>query len=160
MKKKVNVRVDLSKMKDIQKFFKSNFYTKVGILRGKTNRKEKGLTNASLGVIHEFGSVTRKIPPRSFLRMPLEMKQEYIIAEILKRKRKITKEIYQGNAKSFSEKLGILSEQVIQMAFESRGFGQWRENKPSTVRRKKSSSPLIDTGQLRRSITSKVEKYG
>lgn len=53
-------------------------------------------------------------------------------------------------------RLGIACENVIQDAFSSGGFGFWKFILPSTVRRKGSARELIDTGQLRRSITSKV----
>ena len=36
--------------------------------------------------------------------------------------------------------------------------GSFTPNKPATIKRKGSSRPLIDTGHLRQSITSKVVK--
>jgi SOS response regulatory protein OraA/RecX len=52
--------------------------------------------------------------------------------------------------------LGIMAEKIIQAAFESSGFGHWKPDSASTIARKGSSRTLIDTSQLRASITSDV----
>jgi hypothetical protein len=54
--------------------------------------------------------------------------------------------------------LGIACEGAIQEAFDTGGFDDWPADAPSTIRRKGSSSPLIDTKQLRFSIASVVRK--
>ena len=67
--------------------------------------------------------------------------------------------------------LGILI--LVQEAFNTGGFGKWPANaditlkggwmrsssgKPFYVKPKKSTAPLIDTGQLRRAVSSEVAK--
>lgn len=110
-----------------------------------------GTTNAEVGMVMELGSVTRKIPPRSFLRMPIRLNSEKIMGDA-----DYTLLAEVGGLLKFLKKVGIAAENVVQQAFASRGFGNWKPLKESTVARKGSDSPLIDTGQLRRSISSRV----
>ena len=51
---------------------------------------------------------------------------------------------------------GLTATVVINDAFESGGFGEWAPLKPETIRRKGSDKILIDTGDLRRSISYEV----
>lgn len=145
-----------------------NHIVKVGIFGNKTGRNEveheggksrmkkakASQTNAELGALHEFGSFTKHIPPRSFLRMPLHQKSNDILAETKKGAEKL---LASGDMVAILKRLGFACENAIQRAFASRGFGFWKENAPSTIRRKGSSAPLIDSEQLRKSIASKVE---
>jgi hypothetical protein len=111
------------------------------------------LTNAELGLIHEFGSADRNIPPRSFLRMPLAVKSKEILSDAFKGAPELLKE---GNVRMILARLGIACKKWIQTAFATRGFGAWLPDNLATVLRKGSNSPLIDTAQLRRSIASQV----
>ena len=52
--------------------------------------------------------------------------------------------------------LGVGAVDAIQEAFETRGFGNWQENAPSTIKAKGSDMPLIDTENLRRHIVAEV----
>jgi phage gpG-like protein len=124
-----------------------------GKLRAKYASSNDSLTNADLGAIHEFGSFSRHIPSRSFLRMPINVKTPEIIKEASQGAAKM---ISEGKLMMVMQRLGIAAENAIQMAFASRGFGTWKADSAATQRRKGSSSPLIDTAQLRRSIASRV----
>jgi phage gpG-like protein len=126
---------------------------RVGIFGDKDGRQKGAETNASLGAIHEFGSISGGIPARSFLRMPIHMKAKEIIQNTGMAMGALLKE---GGMKTILQRLGTACEAVVLQAFDSRGFGKWKANAPATIRRKKSSAPLIDTGQLRRAIASKV----
>jgi phage gpG-like protein len=129
---------------------------KVGIMGGNTKRRD-GLSNADIGAVHEYGSVSRNIPARSFLRMPLFVKSANIINQVGKR---ALKWLIEGNKKQVLVDIGIACEGAIQDAFNSGGFGAWKSLKPSSVRGKiqHNPQPLVNTNQLRRSITSKVER--
>lgn len=131
---------------------------KVGILGNDDSRQGEGalLGNAGIGVVQEFGSLTNNIPPRSFLRMPLETKKDRLEATF--EKVGVKQKLLEGDARGALQSLGFVAEQIIDDAFKSQGFGNWAPNKPSTVAKKGSSKPLIDTSQLRRSITSKVQE--
>jgi hypothetical protein len=128
---------------------------KVGVLGNKDNRNDGDpLGNAGIGLVQEVGSITNKIPARSFLRMPLETKRDRLQATF--EKTGVKKKLLEGNVKGAMQDLGFVAEEIIDDAFKSSGFGNWAKNAPSTVIRKGSSKPLIDTSQLRPSITSEV----
>lgn len=144
------------------KLFKKGFPSvKVGIIGDKATQEHKGThkTNAEIGFLNEFGSHTRRIPPRSFLRMPLQLYlHSYIKEKKSLSKEEFIKSLRNGTQEQFAKKVGIVAEEVVQDAFRTRGFGNWAPNAPYTIEQKGSDSPLIDTGELRRSISSEVIK--
>ena len=77
--------------------------------------------------------------------------------EAVKKSEKSKELIAEGDTKTLLARLGLFAETLVQRAFETSGFGQWPALQSSTVKAKGSSAPLIDTGQLRRSISSEVE---
>lgn len=186
MQKKISIGKDLSvtlnldKLQKLKEELGKKYATRVGVLGQKTNRvpmltgesheryklrvqkllREKKIsesndskTNAEIGLIHEMGSLSLHIPRRSFLEMPLQLKMPNYFNVFANQ---LMKSLEDGNIRPAYVNLGIKGEQIVQLAFASRGFGQWQPNAESTIERKKSSSPLIDTAQLRRSITSDV----
>lgn len=160
MATQTKITADLGVFNAFLSSLKSDKVVRVGILGGDAyaphEGSEEGLTNAAIGVIQEFGSEKNNIPPRSFLRMPIERKSKEIMRQASKGSTKA--KIAAGDIDGALENIGVIAEGIVQDAFSSSGFGQWPENAPSTVAAKGSSKPLIDTGQLRRSITSDVVK--
>lgn len=155
------LKVNLDGFKRLARAFNGQYSIKVGIMGSKAARKngDTEKTNAEIGFINEFGSPRRHIPARSFLRMPLTL----YLGEYLKNKKSFSDEaidlaIKSGQLLQLAEKIGLTAEEVVQEAFATRGFGQWVPNAPYTVEQKGSDSPLIDTGELRRSITSQAKK--
>jgi hypothetical protein len=55
-------------------------------------------------------------------------------------------------------RIGIEAENVIKGAFTTKGYGAWPDIKESTKKAKGSSQVLIDTGTLKNSIHSRVNK--
>lgn len=161
---KVDYKADFSALSELVDGIREKLETKVGILLGSKARNTqdgdgaKIPTNAELGAVHEFGSITRNIPARSWLRMPIEYRSDDIKNSILKKKELITKNIAKGNIKFLYDQLGLSAEVAIQDSFETSGFGQWKPNNPATIKGKGSSSPLIDSGQLREAVMYKVVK--
>lgn len=156
-KKNLKVNIDLKALQDLEKNLEEKFFVKVGILAGKASEShENGISNLELGLVHEFGSITKNIPQRSFLRFPIEFKGKAITKLIAKNKDKIKEAIVSTGLKGIYVNLGLIAEKVIQQAFESGGFGQWEDISEKTKKAKKSDTILVDTAQLRRSITSKV----
>lgn len=158
-----NVRVNIKGLKNLAKALGDDYRIRVGIMGSKATRKngKGGLTNAEIGFINEFGKMTgkRRIPPRSFLNMPLRLYlADYLLEKKAFSQKEIDKAVKNGTLFDLAKKVGIVAEEVIQEAFATRGFGNWKENRPSTIKKKGSDSPLIDTGELRRSITSEVKK--
>ena len=103
--------------------------------------------NASIGALHEKGDPNRNIPIRSWLEIPiwlhLEDNKEYLATAMYAALRGF-------DLRPFFIKLGIAGEKTVQEAFDTSGWGAW----PPPKWRK--GSPLIDTGQLRKSVTSAV----
>jgi len=123
---------------------------RVGVLGSQGSRSDTKLNNASIGSIMEFGSNTKNIPARSFLRMPLELHKKDIkdfIFQALRSKEKPLNKL---------KRIGIFCESIVQKAFASGGFGQWAPLKESTIKAKGSTSILIKYGFLRKSVSSDV----
>ncbi len=168
-----SVKFDLRKLYEIQNQLGKKYTVQVGILGNSSSRKAtvqkktyrpgegknkagKGpsdLSNADVGKIQEFGSATRNTPARSFLRMPLYLKLPRVLDKL---GQSVIDSLKTSNIKQTYKLLGIMAEKIIQGAFATRGFGRWQPNAPLTVQIKGSDAPLIDTAQLRKSITSKV----
>lgn len=155
-----HIKLNLAGMNQLAKLLKSASVTRVevGILGNTANRTNGSQNNAEIGLIQEFGRTEDpRIPQRSFLRVPL---RKHLKEEIEKSKtfseQNIEKAIEAGNAKLLAKKLGMLGEKIVLEAFESSGDGQWAPNAPYTIAMKGSDKPLIDTGELRKSITSRV----
>ena len=149
----LNVGELRSLARDIKKT--RNARVRIGVMGDKTLRPDNNdVTNADIGAVHEFGSKTRNIPARSWLRMPIMLYLRPVIEG--KRRGFWRSSLSTKGMISTLKKLGIVAENVIQSAFETGGFGHWQDLKPSTIRAKGSSAILIDTAQLRKSVTSKV----
>jgi hypothetical protein len=128
----------------------------VGILGDKTHRgtdNPDGLTNAQIGAWHEFG--TSKLPVRSFLRLPLTTQLERYLEKSGAFSKDAVKEVLeQRSIVPWLMKIGVLAEQIVADAFASGGFGTWV---PSNMKFKKVHMTLVETQQLRNSITSRIK---
>jgi phage gpG-like protein len=154
------VQGDFSKLEKLVKELGTDYYVDVGII-GENTETESGLTIAGIGAVHEFGTDkagrgnSTVIPERSFIRMPLNKKQGQIQKQVEGR---LERHLAKGDVKAVFKDIGIAAEGAIQEAFDTRGFGTWKENADSTVQKKGSDAPLIDDGTLRKSISSEVGK--
>jgi hypothetical protein len=108
------------------------------------------LTVAMLGAIHEFGSPSENIPARPF------MAQTYAknLSLLKSRSRAIVKGV-QADRITAHEGLSKLGEWYTGAIKEEITTGEFAPLKPATVAAKGSSRPLIDTAQMRNSITWK-----
>lgn len=102
------------------------------------------------------------IPARSFLRGPLE---EKLSEEVIKSKKEAWKDFFQKNKPEvFFNYLGAYAKRIVKDAFNTNGYGQWKQLTASTKRQKArlgySPNALITTGQggLRGVINMKVIK--
>lgn len=125
---------------------------KIGIFGKNSVRSDSKKTNATIGAYHEFG--TRYLPQRSFLKMPItdhlskELEQSGAFDEAA-----LTAVVKSGSMKPWLDKVAICAEAVVQDAFDTGGFGKW---KPSDMRFKENHQTLVETTQLRNSITTEV----
>ena len=118
-----------------------------------------GLTNAAVGAAHEFGSIKRNLPKRSFLREPLvDHLQEKLDAAGAFSAAAQAEVIKEKSLLPWTRKIAILAEEVVKMAFENRGYGKWQDLKEATWDKKTTKDILVETTQLRDSITSDTKK--
>jgi hypothetical protein len=153
--------LDMKKLKEFEAKLKEEVTIKVGVLEKKNARPtDAKYDNAGIGKKHEFGlfspEIGKRLPKRSFLMMPL--KTRYM--STLESKKWASKEDFEKildpvEGIKFFRKFGELATRIIDDAFKTGGFGQW---KPSDMSFKKVHQTLVETSQLRRSITYKVVK--
>ena len=139
------------KIKAMQDRLRSNSGVYVGIPSG-AGQYEDGTPLAVIGAVHEFGSANGHIPERSFLRVPLRSNQA-IFGKIMGNG---LRDVVDGTSsmRSLMDQIGARAAAVSQEAIAA---GISPPNSPSTVKSKGSSTPLVDTGRLRQSITWAVE---
>ena len=139
------------RMADIRKRLQKNSGVRVGV-PASAGQTEDGISLAGLGAVHEFGSADGHIPERSFLRVPLRSNRDKFAA-IFKNQVPL---VVRGDLtmRQFMDQLGASAAGVSQEAISA---GISPANAESTIERKGSSTPLVDTGRLRQSITWEVE---
>lgn len=136
---------------------------RVGILadapKREAHRQKKAKRSGSVGrmslveiaALHEFGAPGAGIPQRSFIRATVDSHREEIDALQKALALKILKsEIDHAAA------LELLGAKVAAMVQARIAEGIAPALKPETIRRKKSSKPLVDTGQLKSAVTWKA----
>lgn len=151
-------------------------FVDVGILPEPGAQSAGSITLAQLAAIQEFGTeiaVTSKmrgflaanglalspatktitIPSRPYMRQTFD-EEESNLAKMVDEK---DKAVLAGTTtrKKALEEIGQTHRQDIQKSMSTKG--KFKENHPFTVQRKKSSTPLIDTGGLRQAIDYQVQ---
>lgn len=128
---------------------------RIGILGSKNIRSKNNSTNATIGAAHEFG--TDKLPIRSFLRVPLN---DHLQAEIegsgALGKTEMAEVLRSGSIKIWMEKIAAIAENIVSEAFATGGYGKWPAWKTPGYENN-TGQILVDTQQLRNSITSEVK---
>lgn len=147
------------------KFLKENAVY-VGIPDGHSNRRpdeehnDFGITNADLLFIHTKGSPVNHIPARPVIEPALEDDKERIVKML----EEISKDAMEGNTPGALRRLKMLGlrAQNVCRGWFTNPKNNWAPNSPLVVLRKKRKGvtdpkPLIDTGELRKSITYFVD---
>lgn len=108
---------------------------------------------AQIAYIMEKGSAVNNIPARPFMLQTRERNEKRMMGL----SKKLLKAISNGSTTAMDaiKKLGESYEGAMKRIFIE---GSFAPNATATIRRKKSSRPLIDTGLLRQSIKYKVAK--
>lgn len=174
MAKRSSVRLSMDKMEQLLEGLKTTPVLQIGVFADKAARTGGGTTNAAIARAHEFGVPERKIPPRSFLRMPLKTHTSEVMAPL----KGLQEAFISGRTKIEDawRRVGVAAVAVVTKAFGTGGYGQWPPLKEATVFRKMRGSLakrkrltaetmagkhgmgiLVDTGQLRRSITFRLK---
>lgn len=175
------VKADLTEMYKLMRLLRTDYTVRIGILGSKatTVHENSKLTNAEIGTYHEFGSKDGKHPPqRSFLMMPIGQKLNFNQEEMKNMRKVLFKQLFIKKApQEFYKALISRALEVVENAFATGGYGEWkpladrtyaRREKKAKLNPKKATKKsltywfnhpiLTDTGQLRRSISGKIIK--
>jgi len=133
-------------IKEIKKLKKNN-KVEIGIWSDK--KRNDGLDNVSLMTMHEFGYY--ELPQRSIIRAGTDINLSEAFKQIsneyslIIKSRSNFKELFNKNGKFILDK------------FQKRFSKQFlTPNAPYTIRKKGSDTPLVDTGQLKKSFKYKI----
>ena len=120
---------------------------KVGIQAG--SGSHDGVDILDIAIYNHFG--TRNIPSRPFVSDCFDKNQ----GQISEAKKRIVYRVMEGMPASAGlAQLGQWYQDVLKGHIRN---GGWVPNAPATIKRKGSSRPLIDTGQLVNSVRWKIE---
>lgn len=133
------------KLMDIQRKLSQQKEVAIG-LPASTGNAPDGTPIVQIGYWNEFG--TKYIPERSFLRVPLRANQDEIAAIF----RRLMQSVIAGEL-TLPQALDQIGAKGASISQEAISAGIDPPNAQSTIRRKKSSKPLIDTGAMRQAIT-------
>jgi hypothetical protein len=106
-----------------------------------------------VGAGHEYG--VAHLPRRSFLKMPMEQKEDELQKTLRREYQKIAE-----TSQTVNDALGIVGAKATNIskeAFVTQGYGKWTDLTDETKEEKGSSQVLFNTGTLRNSITWEVE---
>ena len=172
------VKADLTEMYKLMRMLKEDYTVRIGIIGSNAKKQHRGsdLTNADIGTFHEFGSADGKHPPkRSFLAMPIGNKLNFNNEDMKNMRKFLFKQLFIKKAPEYFYK-GLMAKalEVVENAFATAGFGEWKPLAASTYAGRSKNLPkrvtkrsltywynhpiLTDTGQLRRSISGKIIK--
>jgi phage gpG-like protein len=151
-----DIEINLKGLDQLLKALKGKQPTaKVGILGGE-GRSDGSLSNSEIGAFHEFG--TSKVPQRSFLRIPLTANLNKALEQSGAFDPETLREVVNnGTITPWLEKVAVVAEGIVLDAFDTGGNGLWP---PSDMTHKKNKQTLIETQQLRNSISHEVKEAG
>lgn len=121
----------------------------VGIFEDSGVNEDTGRRIVDYAIANEYG--TSKIPERPFMRSTADEKQENWSALMDKIVEGVTKGDFE-----VERKIGLVGEQMVNDIKEKISSNVPPPLNPATIKRKGSSRTLIDTGNMRNSITFKI----
>lgn len=90
------------------------------------------------------------VPPRSTIRNSIEN------VDVFSPAAEKLNEFTPDNAKQAVKEVGESAVMAIEDSFANKGYGTWADNAPWTVREKGRNEPMVDTGELKNSISYEV----
>ena len=123
-------------------------YVLVGLNEGLGKHNNSDLTVAEIGAIQQFGTPT--IPARPWLDTGVEK----AVPEI----NRIIEKAYESGEFDQDRALELIGISAVNNVQENITDIRTPPNAPSTIDKKGSSNPLIDTGQMRQSVTYVITK--
>lgn len=156
----LNVQKDIAKriVSDIKKLTKTDVLVGIPAAGGS---REDGMNNAALGYMHETGDPEHNLPARPFLVPGVDAAKD----EVAKRFAKAADAAIDGRQDVVTRQLrssGLIAENSVKSAITNGEFTPLSD-RTLTARKARGRSgdkPLIDTGQLRRSVTHIIHKKG
>jgi phage gpG-like protein len=139
----------------LRRLAKSREVVRVGILDDspkKAREGDGGRYNLEVAAVHEFGAPAAGIPQRSFIRATVDLN-----AGEIARLQHATMTAYVQGKVTLRQGLDRIGMKVAAMMQKRIAAGIDPPLSPATVAKKKSSTPLVDTGQLRSAVTWLVE---
>ena len=128
-----------------------NSAVNVGVLQS-AGSYEGGQSIATIAVANELGVPSKRIPPRPFMHIAFDDNK----SQLETKTSSLKDDIYSGRATT-RKALGILGEMHTGHIKMVIGSDKLEPNAPSTIRRKKTTKPLIEKGRLLGSITYEVD---
>jgi len=127
------------------------FQVHVGYQAGEV-ADDDGVDIANVAAFNELGTETA--PARPFLRKSVDENTGKIKAMCARQLKRIRDG---ATAEDVLKKLGVFQKGLVQKKIVD---GSFEPNKPSTIRKKHSDKPLIDTGLMRRSVNYVIKSKG
>lgn len=140
------------RLREIQQRLTDQKRVYVGLPEG-SPRTEDGQSLVEIGAIHEFGA--KNIPERSFLRVPLNGAQDKFRAAF----KEMMPKVARGEL-TMMQALEAIGDLGVGISKEAISAGIKPPNAKSTVKRKGSSTPLVDKGHLRQWIVWVIKNPG
>ena len=134
---------EIEKLKEQQVF--------VGFQAGQV-ADDRGVDMAQIAMFNELGTSTA--PSRPFLRMSVDENEDKINTTC---GRELESLKSGGTAETILRRVGALGVRLVQ---EKIGSGSFEPNAESTIRKKGSDKPLIDTGRMRQSVKYVIKRRG
>lgn len=124
---------------------------RIGFQHGKAT-EDDGTDVCDIAAWNELGTVN--MPSRPFMRKSVDENEDRINDFV----QSVKKELISGTpANQVLKKIGIFQKDLMQ---EKITEGSFAPNAPSTIHKKGSSKPLIDTGRMRQSVNYVIQKRG
>ena len=123
-----------------------------------SDRYVDGNSVAEIAMIHEFGTAT--VPQRSFIRSTLDKHGLTYSKQLAEGVQAAIVDAVNGKLDTDQKALNRLGMRIKGDIQKRIAQGISPPNAPATIARKGSSTPLIDSGQLRASITYELRKGG
>lgn len=139
-----------------QRFFRElaelkELEVRVGFQRGKS-QEEDGTDMCDVAAFNELG--TDHIPARPFIRQSVDDNESKINSFLKEEVKDFT---HGKSAEQILKGIGIFQKDLMQDKITS---GSFAPNAESTIKKKGSSKPLVDTGRMRQSVNYVIQKKG
>ncbi|ADG20391.1 conserved hypothetical protein [Paraburkholderia atlantica] len=126
------------------------------VASGAQLHEDAGITNAQLAARLSFGDPEKGLPARPFLDQGMKSGQKKVVGALAQGLRKALRG--EASVDDAFHLAGAVAVEEIKV--EVRRGGQLAPNKADTIKRKGSSTPLIDEGNMLDAMTSEVRNAG